>query len=699
MRQLLRNHYLQATLAILVVALTLFAPLFRGQLPLPGQALFGYMTNEPERRPAYSIFRDSLVQGYPYHVFAADHLRRSTFPLWNDLAFAGTPFFANGQSGVLSLTKAPWWGLPDWLSFNFAVVSQFLVASIGLFVLGRGLRWSVTSSVTAGLSFILTAPFVLWSTMTTISGVIAWLPWALWAIVKLHETLRWRWVVLTAIFTAAIWFGGHTQVALFCFVTEVAWALGWWHRHAWRRRFLTVAVSLILGVGLAAMQLVPFLEASQHAYREPGQASWSALLKPARLFDVHAKDWLSLATTISPTILDREAAYRGPANFIESNLYVGLIPLLLGIVALAKWRRRETKLLILVGGGSLLLILFPGWWAIAGKLFPPLTLAPVWRLSFIATFALAGLVGVGMESIRQRWASRAGWVIPLAVAIIGLWQWQHVLPFTPRQELYQSSPVFAAAQTGERLWPRDGGLDEFMVFGIPSVLAYDSVYPKSYLEFWQANANVVKRNQLVVREPHDAALVATGTNLVLSDRSLPPGWTTIAHDAAWNLARREAPAPLAHTVNRLVTEVSPADIQTLDLRTEGTVIGNPPVIDPAATTSLTTLNHTSTELALRVVSSGPTAVVTALQAYPGWRVTIDSHPAAASQLRVNHAFLGAAMNEGTHTVTFSYRPRSFVIGLVISGLSVLLLVVTQWLVAKQNTTPPERGGGKTEEVT
>jgi hypothetical protein len=60
--------------------------------------------------------------------------------------------------------------------------------------------------------------------------------------------------------------------------------------------------------------------------------------------------------------------------------------------------------------------------------------------------------------------------------------------------------------------------------------------------------------------------------------------------------------------------------------------------------------------------------------YPGWELTIDGRPAPI--YKVNLIMRGAAVDAGTHRLVYSYRPRSFLIGRIISlvGLAALVLL-------------------------
>ena len=58
--------------------------------------------------------------------------------------------------------------------------------------------------------------------------------------------------------------------------------------------------------------------------------------------------------------------------------------------------------------------------------------------------------------------------------------------------------------------------------------------------------------------------------------------------------------------------------------------------------------------------------------YPGWKLTIDGEPAPI--YRVNGLMRGAVVPAGNHRLVYTYPPRSFTVGLVVSaaGLAALL---------------------------
>jgi hypothetical protein len=67
--------------------------------------------------------------------------------------------------------------------------------------------------------------------------------------------------------------------------------------------------------------------------------------------------------------------------------------------------------------------------------------------------------------------------------------------------------------------------------------------------------------------------------------------------------------------------------------------------------------------------------------YPGWELTVDGEPTPI--YRVNGAMRGAALGKGPHTLVYTYNPRSFRVGTIVSiaGIATFLvlgLVCVRW---------------------
>jgi len=189
------------------------------------------------------------------------------------------------------------------------------------------------------------------------------------------------------------------------------------------------------------------------------------------------------------------------------------------------WKKRLWRINALISAAVLIIILFPGLKDLLAKIFPWLSVTSVWRMAFILLFSLSLLAGMGAEILRKFNKKFIGPIILAAVFILSLWQWQKVMPFSDKKTLYPNTDLITQIQnqtkTTSKLWPKDSGLDQFMLYDIPIILGYDSVYPKTYLELWQANSRVVKPNQLHATEVSENLLKVTGASLILTNKPLP----------------------------------------------------------------------------------------------------------------------------------------------------------------------------------
>lgn len=83
--------------------------------------------------------------------------------------------------------------------------------------------------------------------------------------------------------------------------------------------------------------------------------------------------------------------------------------------------------------------------------------------------------------------------------------------------------------------------------------------------------------------------------------------------------------------------------------------------------------HEPNRVEVKTVSAAPALLVLSENHYPGWRAFLDGQSVAV--MRVNFNQRGVALPPGNHLVTFVYRPKSVLIGLVISLLTLASLLL------------------------
>ncbi len=380
-------------LVLAAALLLLFAPVLRGEV-----FFWGLPT----------------LQFYPWREFAWETLRAGHWPLWNPYNGAGAPLLANYQSGLLYPFN--WAGLVLPLSWTMSVIAiaHLFLAACGMWalmgrlgapLLGRGM-----SALAFGLSGYLVARLGTYPIIST----SAWLPWLLWAAAGVCRARRPRDLGLLALFAGLQLLAGHAQTAWYSLLLTGAF-LGWQTAVARPRpwsRLALAAGALLLGAGLAALQLLPTAELLAQSSRSNGVGYDFAMnfsYDPPRVLN-----WIAPNFFGSPG----DGSYVTEGAYFEDAVYIGLIPLVSALAAAAgwawgRWRRQPQPVfasvpfwLVITAVGCLLALgdntpVFP--WLYRHVPTFGLFQAPVrWHLWTVT--AMSALAGIGVANWgRGRW--------------------------------------------------------------------------------------------------------------------------------------------------------------------------------------------------------------------------------------------------------------------------------------------------------
>jgi uncharacterized membrane protein YfhO len=76
---------------------------------------------------------------------------------------------------------------------------------------------------------------------------------------------------------------------------------------------------------------------------------------------------------------------------------------------------------------------------------------------------------------------------------------------------------------------------------------------------------------------------------------------------------------------------------------------------------------------VKTKSAQPSILILSANHFPGWRAYVDGN--FVTNLRVDYNLRGVVLPAGEHTVEFIYRPKSVLIGAVISLLTLIGLLI------------------------
>ena len=450
------------TVAVALFFLAAALVFFAGALwPPPGQVLAGH---------------DMVAYYFGAWDIVREGLRAGRLTLWEPGIFGGFPFLAQPQQNTF---YPPNWInllLPTRVGVTWLMVFHVWLAGFGLYLFARQMGARRLPAVLGGVGFAYGGLLAgrLWAGHVPVYAVFIWTPLLLtalvWAVDRAADGRRGRAaaVVAGAPFGLAL-LAGHIPSFLY---VGLIWAafVGYLllTRPGARRRVVGVAgLSATVGLALAAVQLVPFLQFSLVSGRVATADYAFATdysFPPAHLITLLVPEFFGEPLRVG---------YWSVPTFEELTYYAGGLAVLGIVLAL----RRPTRLtwfylLLMVGGLWLAFGRYGVLYELAYRFLPPFRLvrAPG-RAAFLYLFAASALLAHTLSVWRDRPAEerrrllRPYW--PAAVAVLGV---------ALVAALAATGAVFMAVHptdTSGRLWQQIGGYSQALaVIGVGGALIW-----------------------------------------------------------------------------------------------------------------------------------------------------------------------------------------------------------------------------------
>ncbi len=442
---------------------------------LPAENLYQYLPYSAYREvvkapaiPHNHLLSDLVLQNYQWKQFIRAQIAQGEIPLWNPHLFAGIPFFAAGQHSALYPLSLLYYVLPLPAAYGWFILFNLWLA--GLFMAGymRAIGIGRWGAALAGLVYQLSGFIIANAVFPMIVAAAVWLPLILWMI---ENILRGRslWIfrrtalLWLAIGSIAICFNilaGHVEMTIYTLLIAAYYSLfrlTWNFLGQWRGtgrpplRWLAsssiwLLLLALLGIGLAALQLIPmyeFVGSNWRAERSSLETVLGYAHAPRDLlqfllpnvfgspahhgyFDVFSGAWIN--DLRGSAGLARDHIYWGVKNYVEGAVYLGLLPLALAAYALvAGWRPRlrEAQYLILFALLALLALSFMFGLPTYGIIYrlPGMNqLNTPFRWIYALSLAIAVMSGIGLEllSARSRRLSMAAFGLGLLAGGLAL---------------------------------------------------------------------------------------------------------------------------------------------------------------------------------------------------------------------------------------------------------------------------------------
>jgi hypothetical protein len=387
--------------------------------------------------PQNALLSDLVLENLAWKQFVVQSLRAGELPLWSPYLFAGAPFLAAGQHSALYPPSVLFYALPLPRAYGLFTLLQLWWAGVFMYLFVRVLRQGRFPALIAGITYQLSAFFLVSAVHIMIIAAAAWLPLLLAVIETMVRKQEERecdpfvpvvYVALGAVALGMHVLAGHPEILLYTLVVMVYYSLIrlvmlWRHVGAWwpaLRLAAWLALMVGLGLGLGLIQLIPMFELVNASHRE-GLVTYADVVSwaypPSQFATFLVPDYFGNPThhgywdLVSRQWVPANPIFWGTKNYVEAGSYVGILPLVLTAVAVLAaifkpgggWRPAERRYiwlfaalayasLLFVFGTPLYLVLYYGLPGIK-QLHSP------FRWVFPYTLSVAVLAGFGARRL------------------------------------------------------------------------------------------------------------------------------------------------------------------------------------------------------------------------------------------------------------------------------------------------------------
>ncbi len=314
-----------------VIVLLFFFPIFKGNIPFPGDLLVGeyspYSSNSyfgiapggvPNKAQGFDIIRMT----FPWKEFAIESLETWQIPLWNPYNFSGTPFMANFQSGVFypfNLLLLIFGIFPGWAMY---IIAQPILAGIFTFLFLRQNNLSKVASIFGAITFAFSSYMVVWLEYGIIGHAALWLPLILFLIDKNIKKFTISTCFLLILSLTLSIFAGYIQVSIYVFIFSFTYLI---YKIISEKKKLLLIINylpiFVLPLFFSFIQLLPTFELFSQSTRSnfSADAIKDMLIPLYHTLTIFVPDFFGNPATRN---------YWLNGTYIERVTYIGVLPLI-----------------------------------------------------------------------------------------------------------------------------------------------------------------------------------------------------------------------------------------------------------------------------------------------------------------------------------------------------------------------------------
>ncbi|MFZ5844866.1 MAG: hypothetical protein ACOY0S_00150, partial [Patescibacteria group bacterium] len=394
-------------LILLIVFVMFWQTWVRGLYPYPGNFMLAWWEpwkTENVRGGTITIAHKPIIDDafrllLPLRILAVDLIKSGQWPLINPYNGAGSPLLAVMHPGFLNPFGIFFFFLPVHWAWTLFIAFQPLLLGFGFYLYCRKIGQSVAAALIATIILLFSGYVTVRLEYGEFLYGLATLPLLLYLIEDWAQNPASRRILFVPPTVLFLLLAGQPHMSVYVLGVVGVYALWrFWTRDFrklfWRLELLLALV--ILGIGLAAVQLVPSFELYFNSTIISGGSS-RFILEKFLLPLSH------LVTVAIPNYFGNHATYNyfgAGGDSIETTAYLGLIPLFFATLAFLNLKARKHVLffaiLALITAASA--INWPGARLLFRLPIPIISAEAPSRIFVLTTFALAVLSGFGFNA-------------------------------------------------------------------------------------------------------------------------------------------------------------------------------------------------------------------------------------------------------------------------------------------------------------
>lgn len=298
---------------------------------------YGYAVGVPVKN---GLISDVFSQFYIWKKLVTESYLSGNLPLWNPYSYSGYPLLANFHSGSLYLLNLLFIPFKFSTGWNLFVVSGIFGSAISMFLLLKCFKYKTFPSLIGSIAYSFSGYSIAWMQFATAGHSMIWIPLLLLAIENYFNTKKIKWLAIIPPTLFLLTTAGHFQMMVYGFIIAGLYSLFKYINDNRRtsQDLIFISISFILGIGMSSIQLLPTIEltALSVRFQEHYIQNINYGLLPLR----------NLITLFAPDFFGNPATgnYWGFWNYHETMLYLGIPSLFAFVWSITSYFKLDSKI-------------------------------------------------------------------------------------------------------------------------------------------------------------------------------------------------------------------------------------------------------------------------------------------------------------------------------------------------------------------